>query len=225
MSKIVIGLPCVGDFPLECLGDLMVSVAEAAMLEDLHIIEPKAIFPHDRAREIIITQALSAKCDYLWFIDADTRQPRGALKEMLRILNEEKAAMVSGYYIQRGFPFASTWAIERKIGDVKIADTMQIVPDDTDRVRIDGCGLGCALIDLNWIRDNLLAPYFLMTPAPDKPTKYMWEDAFFCVQIQKAKGKIFGLPNIVCMHMSERRAITPDNAEVLRKEFVESECV
>ena len=220
MSKIAIGLPLVGDLPMECVADVMISAAQASVEADLIVIAPQGIFPHDRARETIITEALSAGCDYLWFIDADTRQPKGAIKEMLRVLNEEKAAMVTGWYNQRGFPFASTWAIEKKIGDVKIADTMQIVPEDADRVKIDGCGLGSALIDLRWVRENLKPPFFVMTPAPGKITMFLWEDAYFCCLIRDAGGRVFGLPQIQCLHMGRRREITGANEQQLRKDFI-----
>ena len=218
MSKLAIGLPLAGDLPMECVADLMIATAQATLEGDLCVIAPQGIFPHDRAREAIITEALESDCDYLWFIDADTRQPGGAIKEMLRVLREEKAAMVTGWYNQRGFPFASTWAVERSGGETA---PLQIVDEQSDRVRIDGCGLGSALIDLNWVRENLLPPFFVMAVDVSRPTLYRWEDSYFCCLIKEAGGAIYGLPQVRCKHMGSRIEITCENEEQLRREHLQ----
>jgi len=212
---LTIGIPLVGDLPQECVTDLIVAAAQAGKLsERISVICPQNIFPHDRARELIMTEALKMGSDYLWFIDADTRPPEGALEKMLAVLHETKCAMVSGYYVQRGYPFVSTWSKVRKD---KVQDGMVVIEETEVAPKIDSCGLGCALIGLKWVRENLVPPYFLMHPDPDLPTMFRWEDAFFCNKIKEAGGAIYGTTEVCCIHMGRRGELTPETAGRLRE--------
>ena len=211
---LTIGLPLVGDLPQECVTDLMVAVAQAAKIEEqLVFICPQNVYPHDRARELIITEALKMESTKLWFIDADTRPPEGAFEKMLGVLNEKKCALVSGYYVQRGYPFVSTWAKYEENSGPKLTK----IDDDVDVLRINACGLGCALIDLSWVKENLQPPFFLMEADPALPTMYRWEDAYFCKKIADAGGEIYGLTDVECTHMGRRMELTPQSAQAMVK--------
>ena len=209
---LTLGLPLVGDLPQECVTDLMVAVAQAAKIEDkLVFVCPQNVYPHDRARELIITEALKTESNLLWFIDADTRPPEGAFEKMLGVLNEKRCAMVSGYYVQRGYPFVSTWAKYEDDSGPKLVE----IEHGTKVLKINSCGLGCALIDLSWIKENLQPPYFLMEVDPSLPTMYRWEDAYFCKKIADNGGEIFGLVDVVCTHMGRRMELTPRSAKAM----------
>ncbi len=214
---LTIGIPLVGDLPQECVTDLLVAGAEASkMMDELMFVCPQSVMPHDRARELIITEALKMKSDFLWFIDADTRPPNGALKKLLDVLQEKKCTMVSGYYVQRGYPFVSTWGKKKEGEDLEKENVLVPIKEDESVIKIDTCGLGCALIDMKWVSDNLIAPFFLMQPDPDVPTLYRWEDAFFCKKIMDAGGVVYGVTDVVSVHMGRRVEVTPTSAEILR---------
>jgi hypothetical protein len=211
---LTIGLPLVGDLPQECVTDLLVAAAQSTrLMERVVFICPQNVYPHDRARELIITEALKTESELLWFIDSDTRPPSDALFKLHDVLVRRKAVMVSGYYVQRGYPFGSTWSTVNP----GCAGVQQDIPEEVDDLRIDGCGLGCALVDLQWIRENMNPPFFLMECDPSLETKYKWEDAFFCKKISDCGGEIWGHTKVVCKHMGQRGCITPESAGMLKR--------
>lgn len=214
--KTAIGIPSIGDIPGECFSSHVIACCQATKHGEIMLITPRGIMPHSRARELIITNALRSDCDYLWFIDADTTSPPGAFNKLLDALQDDDTAMSSGYYNMRGFPFASTWSKEH----AGIVEKLQMVGPTDDVVDIHGCGLGCALIDLQWVREHLKEPFFQMTPDPTLPTGFLWEDAFFCESIKNAGGVVKGVTDVTCTHYGERVAITTENESSLRREYL-----
>jgi len=216
--KTAIGIPSIGDIPGECFSSHIIACLQASKHGEIVLITPRNVMPHSRARELIITEALWSGCDYLWFIDADTSAPKDAFNKLLDALQDEDVAMSSGYYVMRGYPFVTTWCKERL--DTGSVEKLQLVGPCDKVVNIDGCGLGCALIDLKWIRGHLKEPFFQMTPDETLPTGFLWEDAFFCKSIKDVSGIVKGVADVVCTHYGDREAYTPESADDYRKLYL-----
>ena len=214
--RTALAIPMLDSVPAEVVPSLLTAAAEAARLGEVLVTCPINMKPHDRARNYVMQNVLNYECDFLFFIDSDTVPPPGSLGLLMETMQETCAAVVSGYYLQRGYPFLSTWAT---VADDGVLNYRQL--DNTEvsgPVEIGGCGMGCALIDLRFVRENLNGPeWFLLTKADGRR---VWEDVYFCMSVTAAGGHIYGDPRVVCGHLHDRITITPDNADALRRQYI-----
>lgn len=211
--RVVLGIPLVGDVPKETFPNHMAVCGEISRFtKEFHLLAPWGLFPHDRARNFIFRVCQDLDADYLMFIDADNTVPVGAFTRLLDVLNKNKAQLVTGHYLRRGFPYTSVWSKKVEGGDISQVDSHEVV-------EIDACGLGCALIDLRWLFNNLCQPFCLMTPGEEGTG--VTDDISLCDKIKAKGGIILGDGTIRCGHLLERNNVTDANAEYLRKLYIE----
>jgi len=234
--RIAIGMPMVGDVAAEILGPRMklaMEIIKRPDVEDVKLVTCLNVFPFDHAREHLVKVALKNKCDYMFFLDADTICPFDAFDLLYGALVSESAQAVSAHYRRRGHPYTCVWA---KISD-RAKTIMQCdAPKGSGVHVINSSGLGCNLIDLNWCEAHLAHPWFKIGSNPDG--SYTWEDAYFHSQLQLAEGKLIGHADVRCVHLAERMGVCDANWEQLlrnstqlqvnelnSRESQESECV
>ena len=212
--KIAIGIPIVDHVAGECFGSLAMQVAEVAKEgHDPVIASCLNVFPHDIARNRLLKDIRRYDIDMVYFLDADMVIPRGAFKTLLKAHNEaDNCVLMSGQYYRRGYPYTCVWSIRDKDNIVHQASAK------TGVHKIDGTGLGCALVDLRWAERNLVDPWFKM--KENEEGTLIWEDMFFCNKIKQAGGEIYGCGDVRCGHIQSRGMIDDDNVDELRKEFV-----
>jgi hypothetical protein len=175
------------------------------------------IFPHDKAREAIINEALGTECDYLLFLDSDMEAPTNTFHKLLSTMSETGAAMVAGHAYRRGYPYTSTWT---KVLDGQV---FQVDSDKNGRSsEIDSCGLAINLIDLRFVRTHLKPPYFFQGQmlASDGSHCFIWEDAFFCKRVRETGGKIWAEPKVRAGHLGNPVMINDENVVQLRAEHI-----
>ncbi len=208
---IALGMPMVGDVPAEIITsrmELSAMIASRSDVEELKVVACLDVFPFDRAREFLITQALKSQSCYLLFLDADIITPKEAFNDLFETMVDKKAQVVSGHYRRRGHPYTSVWAkMNDKAGLILQCDASEGVHE------IDTSGLGCSLIDLKWCEDNLAHPWFKM--GENLEGDYAWEDSYFHSQVLKAGGKVFGDARVRCIHLAGRLGVSDDNWQVL----------
>ncbi|HUU59017.1 MAG TPA: glycosyltransferase [Phycisphaerae bacterium] len=161
-------------------------VGELSLQADWILPMAYNLVPYARARNCVVDKAVEHDCDYVYFVDADQTIPPGAYGELLRVLRERGAAVVSGNYVKRGYPYDPVWAAEWDEWD-----------SDGEPAVLHGCGLGCALIDLRWVRANLAPPWFDVEAGGPS------EDYDFCNRVRAAGGLILGHPGILCGHATQ----------------------
>jgi len=212
-----IGMPRVGDVPSEAVSSHMKCAAQAGLhddIEDIKILDCYNVFPYDRAREMVIKKAIEEKCDYLLFVDADIVLPLNTFSLLFEVLREKNAVAVSGEYHRRGHPYTSVWSkvIQDSNNSGKSKVTFTALAKKGVHL-IHASGLGCCLIDLNWVKANIKPPFFKMGFTDQGED--VWEDAFFFSLLYKAGGKVYGHCGVQCSHLLSRLMVTSENWENL----------
>lgn len=208
--KIAIGIPIVDTVAGEVYASHLVAGAAIARKHDLAVIPCLNVFPHDKARTDIINLALKSGVDMIFWIDSDMWIPADTFFILQEAMVDMDAQMAIGHAYRRGFPYTSTW-FTRLDGKTYQASA---TPEATPCEIVSG-GMACNLLDLNWVREHMEAPYFYQGYVQDKG--YVWEDWFFCDGIAQAGGRIIGVPQVRCGHLSQRVLINDDNADYFRK--------
>lgn len=215
--NVCVGIPILDSVPGECFPWLVRQCCEIVKLGHTIVLEtPMNMLPHDRPRHAILTTALDFKCDLLYFLDDDMRIPAGAFSALHKALIEHKAAVVSGRYCRRGYPFTSVWSLEI---DDPSGQKKWVQVDDRDKnsqaVSMIHCsGLGCALIDLAWVRDHLKPPYFSM--EHNGLTSVVSDDTSFFGRVKAAGGLVLGHGGVRCGHACSRIFADDDTENYLR---------
>jgi len=209
--NLALGIPCIENVPGQAFGYHLLVAGEMARFGTLHVLAPYNLIPHDTARIAIVDQAMEHGCDYLMFVDDDMITPVGSFTKLYEIMKERKPVVVSGYYVRRGYPPTCVWS--RKVGDGFVqVDARSGVHE------IHVSGLGCALIDLKWVSENLEKPYFRMTPS-DTGTQ-VTDDTTFFEQVMEKGGLVLGCADVRSGHLGERIVFGVETQDTLGKRFV-----
>lgn len=212
--KTAIGIPIVDSVPGENWTELVSTVMEVGRVSDVLLLRQLNTMPHTRARANIVKNALEENCDYLFFIDDDMVIPQNSFEELLGTMRKTQAAVVSGHYYRRGYPYHSVWSKE-------IEGQWFPVDADTDIWPIHCSGLGCALIDLHWLRDHVQAPWFETEMDSFGPN--VTDDVTFFRKVVAAGGKVYGHGGIRCGHLGSRMVICDKTVDFLRKLHIEQQ--
>lgn len=210
--KLAIGLPIQDNVPGEAFGWHVSAVVEAVKYMEKAggeaiTIFPVGISPHDAARDAIVTAAIKAECNRLFFIDDDTITPRGGFAELMRVMDEKACAAVSGFYLRRGNPYTPVWSCERD-GEWFNVDANAGVHE------IHMTGLGCCLLDLDWLVANVPQPWFKMKQGAR--STIITDDITLFEAIRKSNGKIYGDASVQCPHIGRREFICRETGDALR---------
>lgn len=228
-KRVVVGIPIIDSVPGEGFLSLVAAICEVYKCcsiasggyndsknqqATVHVETPLNKFPHDIARSQVMDVAIKGDFDYLLFLDSDMVIPTIAYPELLYVLEKEKAAVVSGYYYRRGYPYTSVWSKNDASGEA-----FQVVAS-TGIFEIDFTGLGCALIDVKWVRENLTPPYFTM--GVGVMSSEIRDDVSFFEKVKAKNGRVLGHAGIRCGHLGAKTMICDQNVEQLRKLFLGS---
>jgi hypothetical protein len=206
--KIALGIPVVDSVPAEAFGHHLATAIELRKLGEVAIFTPINYFPHDRARMMVTEGAREQDCDLLLFVDDDTILPPGACQRLYNTMQEHKAQVVSGHYYRRGYPYTSVWSRKNAEGQWCQVDA------DKGVYEIHTSGLGCALIDLRWVWENLKPPFYTM--GHDKQGTTVTDDISFFDRVREAGGKILGDANVRCVHLAGRQCVSDETVVQLR---------
>jgi glycosyltransferase involved in cell wall biosynthesis len=148
----------------------------------------------DQVRNLIANYAVKNNFDYLFCVDYDISFERDTLKKLL----EDNAPIVSGMYIQRK-PGQHILEIYRNREDgsqynVPIED----LPESSLLLPINGCGLGCALIKTEVLKE-VGYPQFTYHHALTMD-KTLSEDVDFCNKAQAKGFQIYVNTTVKCRH-------------------------
>jgi len=223
MLRIGLGIPFIDSIPGEAFDSFLNVAYEIGRVADIVIITPNGIMPHDNARIAVAEVATKKQCDLLMFVDADTVIPAGAFLRLFRTMVREKPAVVSGYYIRRGYPWTSVWASKVPDPILDISPLVANVDAKTGIHVIKYTGLGCALIDWVWVQKNLLKPYFQHTKNEVQGGTIITDDVTFYKQIDERHGIVLGDADIRCGHVGPRQVYWDKDATKLRAEVIENE--
>jgi len=208
-------MPRVGDVPAETVSSHIkcgIQIARRDDVEDVMVVDVHNVFPFDRARVLVIERALQVECEYQLFIDADVILPLDTFDLLYEALIDKAAVAVSGNYHRRGHPYTSVWSkiIESDNKSDKSEEPVILAVHATTGVhQIHTSGLGCCLINLLWVRDNLEKPYFKMGYKEDGTN--IWEDSYFFTRIYEKGGLVYGHADVKCSHLTRRGTVTEDN--------------
>ena len=210
--KVALGIPVIDGVPGETFSSHLATAVEIGRAGEIVFITPTDVFPVERARDFIWDTATKMKCDYLMSVDFDVVLPKGAFSSLLETMIRTKSQIVTGKYYLRGYPYANIWAIEH--------EHKRYFTDSDQECKLDGCGMGCALLDVAWINAHLKPPFWR---TKYEKGEFETEDFFFCSKIREAGGVIIGEPKVACGHLSPGIVVTSANAQALRVIEIEKE--
>jgi len=205
--KIALGIPVKDCVYGEVYGSHLALVAEMARAGELTILSPYTAPSVDLARGFIWNFAKES--DYLMFVDQDILLPLKAFDTLLEVMQRRGAQVVAGRYPLRGYPYANIWA-SRNEGRLRFTES-------SVEAEIQGCGMGCTLIDVKWVLEHLEEPLFV-TSYDSLGRVRETEDYYFCKHVTEAGGTIVGVPSVECGHVEARRTVvTVPSADLLRR--------
>lgn len=207
--NICLAIPVMNTVCGEALGPHLTVAAEIAKSHRINIVVPVSFSPPDVARIKAFDAAVRAGSDYIFSIDDDTCVPLGGFTQLLGTMLKEKAVVVSGHYYRRGYPFTSVWGKEHE-GTFYQAEASEGVYE------IDSSGLGCALIDVKWVVENLERPYFELTPS--SIGSILTEDTTFFKKIRAKGGKVLGDAGVRCSHIGRHIVVDDSTVVELRRQ-------
>lgn len=206
--KLAMGVPVTSSGVFgEVYGSHLALAGEMAKVGELTIISPFTAPSVDGGRNFIWNYA--RECDYLMCVDHDVLLPINTFSTLFEALKRRSAQVVAGRYYLRGHPFANIWGLRSEKG--------YAFTESNHECELDGCGLGCTLIDIRWVEANLKSPLFVTTRDEHGQT-IGTEDYFFCRKVKDAGGIIIGVPSVDCGHVeSKRTVVTSRNGDLLRR--------
>ncbi len=214
--RVGIGYPMIGGISGQVVPSFAMTMAEVSRnCDEFYFFDTLGVVPHDIARSRIMDKAIHFKCDYLFFIDSDQGIPKGAFPRLLKVIQEENAQLVSGHYFRRGYPYSGVWSKKLPNGDISYL----WAPEADALCEVLATGLGCALVDVAWVKEHLMEPYFLMQICNEGTM--ITEDLYFCDKITAAGGKILGDQSVRCSHVHRPLEINDDNVDYLRERDLE----
>lgn len=213
--RVTIGIPIVDSVPGETLPYHMMLAAQIGRSCQIAIPSVMNLLPHDRARSKLFDLAIESKSDFMFFVDDDMIVPEDAYCRLFEVFNYKtpRAVAVSGYYYRRGWPYTSVWSRKNEAG------VIEGLISDSGIHPIHYSGLGCCLIDVRWVQENLEKPYFSM--GQDEFGTTITDDVTFFESIRRAGGVVYGNADVRCGHLGERKVICDRTAGDFRRHELE----
>jgi len=167
--------------------------------------------PHDRARNLTINDLLEHNCNWWMSLDADVLVPSKAFNVLWETAKETGAEVVTGNYRRRGYPYTSIWYEE----DGNYHRT-SLATEGLHKLTVTG--LGCVLINLDWLMTHLDPPYSLF--ESDNNGCLITDDTSLFKKIREAGGKIIGNAAVDCAHFGDHLPVTRHNEAILRQAYL-----
>jgi len=187
-----------------------------------------------RARNQLVNHAISARMDYIWFIDDDhiITDPKGVFLKLVGFLEERKdAGGIGAYYVQRGGSYKPVMLVTFKHPKEKDKIGFQWARPSKEAkaqgipIEVGAMGGGCMLIKTE-VFSKMLEPYFWIDGQ-------VGTDLYISTKIREAGYKIFVHLGAQVGHVRREREVIwegtiPLNArrageevELLREDLVE----
>lgn len=149
-----------------------------------------------RARNEIAKKAINGGYDFVMMLDSDIIVPEDALIRMM----EKPADMVLGCYPHGHREDQNHFAELFRAGQYNFAERIPYSElNGTDRIKVKGGGLGCALINVKALKE-LSAPQFKYVTYDNGSA--LSEDLFFCLKMFNAGKTIEADPRVKCGHVT-----------------------
>jgi len=156
--------------------------------------------PLDLCRDVMVTEAIKAGMDYIFFLDSDTHPLD---RDMILKLVAMDVDIASGLYFAKkeGPKYPAAW---QKIGEGRWSP---IKADNKGIVSVDAVGMGCCLIKIEVFK-KLAPPWYYWTHSRINPKtgvffeekEAMSEDFHFCNKARAAGYEIFVNMDLKCKH-------------------------
>jgi len=137
MSKVLVGMPVMGDMNIEAVKCLMQLEHDG----QVDIISNSLVYD---ARDKIAMDALASEVDYVMWLDSDVIYPQ----DIIKVLMSRDKDMVTGLYYKRTAPFSP--CIYTRKDDDKLYTYLDYPEDEL--FKVDAAGFGCMLMKASVIK-------------------------------------------------------------------------
>lgn len=164
----------------------------------------------DRAREIIVTDAIRMECDRLLFIDDDTIIPVDTVDKLNPLLDREDAVCASGFCCQRGYKY---FPMVYRYEDLEWGkgQPQLLAPFPSEPFQVSCVGMGISLLKVSLLKklQEKLGDCFNRDGAGT-------EDFYFFKKAYEMKYTTWVHPQLEATHFGNPLWINMANAEELR---------
>ncbi len=152
--------------------------------------------PVDKSRNELVEEAMKRNPDYIMFIDSDNLVAKETLDQLIKVMNEKDADLVTALYFQKGKPYLPV------IREFKYGGFWNIENPELNKViSIDGCGLGCCLINPRVFK-KIEKPYFNFSYERwGKRDIQLSEDLWFCRKLLKKNMRMYCDTGLISSHI------------------------
>lgn len=213
MLNVTLAIPTLDHVPGEAFYSHMAMVMKMGRTARIAIPPAFNMLPHDRARAYLFDLAIRNQSDYIFFVDDDMIIPDDAYCQLLEVFSyrRPKPCAVSGHYYRRGFDYTCVWSLS----DERIPGGLGRVDADSGIHQITWSGLGCCLIDVKWVKENLEPPYFTMKIG-ERSTE-VTDDTSFFDKVKEKNGIVYGHADVRCGHLGSRSVICDRTVDSMRR--------
>lgn len=168
----------------------------------------------DRAREIIVTDAIALDCDRILFIDDDTLVPNDVVDLLEPLLEPEDAISASGFCYQRGYRFLPMVYMYEDFVWGRGDNCQLIEPWPLKPFRVSATGMGVCLLKVPLLKklEKALGDSF---GRIDRGT----EDFYFFQKVDEMKYTAWVHPNVEATHIGNPMMVDSKNVNQLRSDF------
>lgn len=149
--------------------------------------------PVDKARNMLLKEAIIANCDYSLWLDADIYLTTEGFNHLYTTVQLPDKDVVSGIYYERAPPYNPVLRMEAEFNKMKI-----VYDYPTDKLfEVDGMGMGCVMMT----RKAMNAVFKAHGGEPFYFNKEASEDLNFSRNLRKLGYKITVNPLVQCTHI------------------------
>lgn len=193
-KTIVIGIPHMGIFKWKVVTSLLGLLVPNGYKIKYHFVGSCLIY---EARESIVKFALENNASYILFMDSDMAMPQNSIVQMINVLTQTDAEIVSGTAFKRVEPFQpcyyTTVGYNSKEYKPHLESPVEFPKEGL--LPVQGFGMACCMIDCK-VFDKIDKPYFF--PLPN-----LGEDLTFCLKAKHKEIKMYVDLSIDVKHLGD----------------------
>ncbi len=194
-KKICILIPAYGNIPATFLPNFISFVVKNSKkyIIDVTVREHN---PVSKSRNELVELAMKMDPDYILFLDTDNLVPTTALDNLIKVMEEKDADLVTALYFQKAKPYLPV------IREYKLGGFWNIEnPELGTVIAIDGCGMGCCLINPRVFK-KLEYPWFKFNYETwGRKRIHLSEDLWFCRNMLRAGMKLYCDASLISSHI------------------------
>lgn len=184
--RLMIAIPCADTIRYEfaeSLSKLEIQLAEDGIDFDVKWLAGSLIYA---AREDLAFAATNGGFTHILWLDSDMQFTR----DLFNILNGVGKPFVTGIYRSRRSPYAYALFSDIEHGQ-------RVLKLESEPFKIQACGFGCVLMDIEVIKQVRRKNGICFTP-----TISAGEDIAFCDRYIQLGGEIYAVPDAKCNHIT-----------------------